>query len=148
MDIRSLLDTLNESECRYVVIGALAFPHYGYARATLDIDIFIEPTEENARALHSALATFGFDLADVSVPDLLEFKLLIRDYAIQLDVHPFITGVDFDGVWQESVPSTIEGVPVRVPSLDALIRMKRAAGRPKDLEDLKRLEALRERRGQ
>ena len=145
MDIPSLLDTLNGHDCRFVVIGALAFPHYGYARATLDIDIFIEPTEGNAERTHDALAAFGFDLADISIRDFLDFKLLIRDYAVQLDIHPFVTGVCFDEVWNASVPSTIGGSPVRVPSLDHLIQMKRAAGRPKDLDDLKRLEALRER---
>ena len=49
MDIESLLKSLNARSVRYVVIGATAFPVHGYARATLDIDIFIEPTAENGR---------------------------------------------------------------------------------------------------
>ena len=40
MDTESLLKLLNAHSVRYVVIGATAFPVYGYARATLDIDIF------------------------------------------------------------------------------------------------------------
>jgi len=145
MDIRSLLESLNAHECRYVVIGALAFPHHGYARATLDIDIFIEPTSQNAGRTLEALTAFGFDTSDVSVSDLLNYKLLIRDYAVQLDVHPFVAGVEFAPVWDASLESTMSGVSVRIPSLEDLIRMKKAAGRPKDLEDLKYLEALRDR---
>jgi hypothetical protein len=123
----------------------MAFPHHGYARATLDIDIFIEPTEENAGRVRAALAAFGFDVADVTAADLLQYKLLIRDYAVQLDVHPFVAGATFDEVWAGSLSSKIGNVPVRVPSLDDLIKMKEAAGRAKDLEDLRYLVALRNR---
>ena len=143
MDIQSLLELLNAHSCRYVVIGALAFPHHGYARATLDVDIFIEPTEDNAARALEALTRFGFDTTDISVDDLLSYKLLIRDYSVQVDIHPFVAGVEFDEVWDGSVQSTINGIPVRLPALDDLIRMKKAAGRPKDLEDLKYLEAIK-----
>ncbi len=57
MGIESLLRSLNAHEVRYVVIGAAAFPIYGYVRATLDVDIFIEATEENARRTWEALRT-------------------------------------------------------------------------------------------
>jgi len=62
MDIPKLLRSLNEHSARFVVIGATAFPIHGYARATLDIDIFIEPTKENARRVHEALRDFGYDV--------------------------------------------------------------------------------------
>jgi len=67
---------------RYVVIGAAAFPIHGYARATLDVDIFIEATPENARRTLDVLAEFGYDVSDVSVSDLLTKKLLIRQYIL------------------------------------------------------------------
>lgn len=145
MDIRNLLELLNENSCKYLVIGALAFPHYGYARATLDIDIFIEPSPGNADKVHHALDAFGFDVSDIATRDLLDFKLLIRDYALQLDVHPFVTGVEFDNVWSSRVQTSIKGIPVWLPSLEDLIVMKKAAGRQKDLEDLRYLERLRDR---
>ena len=44
MDIESLLRLLNAHKVKYVIIGAAAFPVHGYARATLDVDIFIEPS--------------------------------------------------------------------------------------------------------
>lgn len=126
-----------------MVIGALAFPHHGYARATLDIDIFIEPVTENARRVRAVLNALGFDVSDVSVDDLLKYKLLIRAYVLQVDVHPFVTGVQFSQVWSGREPTAISGVPVFVPCLEDLISMKKAAGRPKDLEDLRYLELLR-----
>lgn len=142
MDIRSFLASLNEHDVRYVVIGALAFPHHGYARATLDVDVFIDPIPENAERVRQALAATGFDVTDLTAEDLLKFKVLIRQYVLQVDVHPFVSGVDFADVWSRSEPSEIEGVQLRVPCLEDLIRMKEAAGRPKDLEDLKALRKL------
>ncbi|RKZ21220.1 hypothetical protein DRQ23_07575 [bacterium] len=44
MDIEKLLKLLKENNVKYVIIGATAFPYYGYMRATMDVDIFIEPT--------------------------------------------------------------------------------------------------------
>src|SRR5262249_11408511 len=61
-------------------------------RATLDVDIFIEPTPENAERTRAALAAFGYDLCDVSVEDLLETKVLIRQYVLETDIHPFVKG--------------------------------------------------------
>lgn len=131
---------------RFVVIGALAMPHHGYARATLDVDVFIEPTPEKAKRTHDALAATGFDVTGLSIEDLQTFKVLIRDYALQVDVHPFVTGADFEDVWARSEVTTILDVPLRVPCLDDLIAMKKATGRPKDIDDLVYLTALRERK--
>ena len=49
MDTEGLLRSLNAHDVEYVIIGATAFPVHGYARATLDVDVFIRPTTENAR---------------------------------------------------------------------------------------------------
>jgi len=132
---------------RYVIIGATAFPVHGYARATLDIDIFIEATPDNARRVKQALEDTGYDLTDVTVDDLLSKKLLIRQYILETDVHPFVTGVTFEEVWQNRVEDRIGDTPSSFASLDDLIRMKQAAGRAKDLEDLRVLQKLRERKG-
>ena len=88
------------------------------------------------------MVDFGFDVTEVTVEDLLEFKLLVRDHALQVDVHPFVTGVEFEPVWASATETKVQGVSVKIPSLDDVIRMKKAAGRPKDLEDLKFLEEL------
>lgn len=144
MDTEKLLRSLNARKARYVVIGATAFPVHGYARATLDVDLFIEPTEENARRVREALLDFGYDVADLTVEDLLHKKVLIRQYVLQTDLHPFVAGATFEEVWEHRVESQLGRTPAAFASLDDLIRMKEAAGRPKDLEDLKVLRKLRE----
>jgi hypothetical protein len=126
------------------VIGATAFPVHGYARATLDIDLFIEPSEENARRVREALAEFGYDVTDLTIEDLVKKKVLIRQYVLQTDLHPFVAGSTFEEVWKNRVESRLGQTPAPFASLDDLIRMKQAAGRPKDLEDLKVLRKLKE----
>lgn len=144
MDIPSLLKSLNAHDVKYVIIGATAFPVHGYSRATLDTDIFIDPTLDNAQKTLNALRAFGYDVADLSVEDLLTQKILIRGYVVQTDVHPFVAGIpDFKEVWDHKVAGEILGVPTHFVDLDRLIVMKRAAGRPKDLEDLKYLSAIK-----
>lgn len=95
MDTETLLRSSNEHDVRYVVIGATAFPVHGYARATLDVDVFIEPTEENAHKTMAALRAFGDDVSDLTVEDLLQKKVLIRQYVVQTDLHPFVKGVSW-----------------------------------------------------
>lgn len=147
MDTASLLRSLNARNVRYVVIGAAAFPVHGYARATLDIDIFIEPTRENASRARDALADFGYNVSDVSTDDLLTKKLLIRQYALETDLHPFVTGISFEQVWRNRVEGSLGGASASFASLEDLIVMKRAAGRRKDEEDLRVLLEIQKRRG-
>jgi predicted nucleotidyltransferase len=143
VDIESLLRSLNGHKVEYVLIGATAFPVHGYARATLDIDVFIRATPENARRTREALIAFGYDLGEVTDDDLLTKKVLIRQYLVETDIHPFVRGATFDEVWSRRVKSHIGQTPTAFASLDDLIRMKEAAGRPKDLEDLRVLRRLR-----
>lgn len=146
MDTEGLLKLLNENSVDFVIIGATAFPVYGYARATLDIDLFVRPELENIKRLKKALMEFGYDLTDISYQDLLNNKLLIRQYIVVTDIHPFVKGVTFEEVWRNKVKSKFGNTKVFFASLDDLITMKEAAGRVKDLEDLKFLKRIKERK--
>lgn len=146
MDTEGLLKLLKEHKVDFVVIGATAFPVHGYARATLDIDIFIRATEKNAEKTLAALKAFGYDVTDVNKEDLLKKKILIRQYAVETDIHPFVTGITFDRVWKNKVRAKLGNTYAYFASLTDLIRMKLAAARPKDVEDVRYLKKLRERR--
>jgi hypothetical protein len=87
-----------------------------------------------------------YDLHDVAVDEILAKKILIRQHLIETDIHPFVEGVSFDEAWARRIDDRIGDTPVPFASLDDLIRMKEAAGRPKDLEDLRVLRALRDKK--
>jgi predicted nucleotidyltransferase len=146
MDTEDLLRSLNAHKVEFVIIGATAFPVHGYARATLDIDLFIRPEPENAGPLLDALRDFGYDVSEITSEDLLTKKVLIRQYLVETDIHPFVTGISFDQVWANRISGTFGTEKVYYASLDDLIIMKEAAGRPKDLEDLKVLKILKEKK--
>ena len=126
-----------------MVIGATAFPVYGYSRATMDIDIFIKPTQANAKATLHALKSFGYDIADLSLTDMLTKKVLIRQYLVETDIHPFVKGISFEQVWKNRVEHKIGKTTACFAGLDDLIQMKKSAGRAKDKEDLKFLRKLK-----
>lgn len=143
MDIENLLRSLKEHKVRFMVIGAMAFPRYGYSRTTLDCDIFMEPTEENAQKTWKALKKFGYDVSDITIEDLLTKKLLIRQYLVETDIHPFVTGVSFKEAWKNKESGKIGNISVYFAGLKDLIKMKKAAGRDKDKADLKILNKLK-----
>lgn len=146
MDIENLLKLLDEHKVKFVIIGAAAFPVHGYARTTLDTDIFIEPTEVNARKCITALKDFRYDMNQITEQELLMKKILLRQHLVEIDIHPRVKGVKFEDIWEHKVKDKIGGVEVHFASLDDLIKMKRSAGRPKYKEDLKILLKLKKSR--
>jgi predicted nucleotidyltransferase len=143
MDTEKLLQLLKENRVAFVVIGASAFPVYGYARATLDIDIFIRPDTQNIQRTMRALKEFGYDLMDLTPHDFQKNKILIRQYLVEADFHPFVKGVSFERVWKNRFKGKFGKTNVNFPCLDDMIKMKKAAGRAIDREDLKFLRRIR-----
>ncbi len=143
METEKILKLLKEHKVIFIIIGATAFPVHGYSRATLDVDIFIKRERKNAQRTLDALKAFGYDMSEVTIDDLLNKKVLIRQYTTETDIHPFVKGVTFKTVWKNRVKAKIGDTFVWFASLKDLIRMKNAAGRPKDLEDLKYLKKLK-----
>jgi len=143
MRTEQLLKLLKENRVRFVIIGATAFPVHGYSRATLDIDVFIKPEKANAHRTLRALKEFGYDVADITITDLLTKKVLIRQHLVETDIHPIVKGITFERVWRNKVKARFGRTLVWFASLDDLITMKKAASRPKDIEDLKYLRRLK-----
>ncbi|MDH7513729.1 MAG: nucleotidyl transferase AbiEii/AbiGii toxin family protein [Clostridiales bacterium] len=143
MDTERLLRLLKENKATFVIIGATALPVYGYARATLDIDLFVKPDPDNIKRVIKALKEFGYDLMDLTPEDFLKNKILIRQYTVEADIHPFVKGVSFDEVWKNKIKAKFGKTEVYFPSLDDMIKMKKAAGRAIDREDLKYLRRIK-----
>lgn len=143
MGTEKLIQLLKENNVIFVIIGATALPVYGYARATLDIDLFIKPNLNNIKRTMKALREFGYDLMDLSPEDFLKNKILIRQYIVEADFHPFVKGVSFEEIWKNKIKAQFGKTEVYFPSLDDMIKMKKAAGRAIDREDLKYLKKIK-----
>jgi hypothetical protein len=127
-----------------VVIGGIAAVLHGVPRATFDLDILIEATPENAQQLLAALASAQFDtVALTSIEDLLAHEITIfRDW-VQVDVQTSTPGIDFATAWRNRETLNYQGQEFYVVCKADLIASKRAAGRAKDLEDVRLLELSR-----
>jgi len=121
------------------VIGGYAVNHYGYARATADLDIWIGITPRNAEAAARVVCEFGFNQAQPAT--FLEPGNVVRMGVppVRLEILTSISGVEFADCYSRRQQSELDGVTVNFILLDDLKRNKAASGRLKDRLDLERL---------
>lgn len=136
-DFRDLLHELSEAGARFLIVGAYALAAHGLPRATGDIDVWVEPTRENADLVYKALQAFGAPLHDLTGDDLstpgIVFQMGLPPRRI--DILTQITGVEFDEAWANRTEARFGDLTVAVIGPRDLLRNKRASGRPKDLLD-------------
>ena len=139
-----MLKCLNKAGVDYIMVGGWAVNLHGYVRATIDLDIWILADQENARKVYVALGEFGAPLGEVKPEDFAQDGTIfqIGVAPCRIDVINKIDGVKYAEASPRAIQKTIEGVPVRVISLEDLIVNKRASGRTKDLADAEILEGL------
>ena len=146
-DYRDILAALVQQDARFMVVGAHALAAHGYPRGTVDIDILIEHSPENARKVWQALVDFGAPLDDLDVTET-DFTRpnVVAQFGLppnRIDILTGISGVSFADAWPNRVEAVVEGVPIFVLGLDDLIANKKASGRDKDLVDVKGLQGKR-----
>ena len=142
-DWREFLELLNSRGVDYVIVGAQSLAFHGRPRHTGDLDILVRPTPDNARLLLALLNQFGFEQSSFKETDFLEPEQIIQLGRVpnRIDLLTSLTGVATDEAFDAKVSAIIDGIPVFILGKDALIRNKRAVGRPQDLADLSALEA-------
>ncbi len=141
-DFLDLLRAFVEAEVRFLVVGAYALALHGRPRATGDLDVWIEPTPENAARVMRALAVFGAPLTDVVEGD---FDHAGVTYQIgvppgRIDILTELTDLAFADAWADRLRRPFGDVAVDFIGRASFIRNKRAIGRPKDLADIEGME--------
>ncbi len=136
-DFRDLLSAFFVADVRFLVVGAHAVSFHAVPRYTKDLDLWVEPTAENAARAWGALARFGAPLEGVGVEDLSTPGTVIQlgVEPNRIDILTRVAGLEFGAAWERRVASTYDGIPVAFPALDDLLASKRACGRPQDLLD-------------
>jgi len=144
-DYRDMLHVLSDEGVKFLLVGAYAMAAHGFPRATMDIDIWVMPFPRNADALLRALRRFGAPLHNLTKEDLQKegtvFQIGVAPRRI--DIITAASGLDFEETYERSLSVNIEEIEVHIPSIDDLIRNKRATGRTKDLADAEALEILK-----
>ncbi len=147
-DFRELLSAFNEHGVKYLIVGGYAVAIHAQPRATKDLDIFVQPEIDNAKAVFAALAEFGAPLAGLTPEDFADRSTFFRMGTApqMIEILPRISGVDFDQAWEHRVEVTADketNLKVCFISADDFIANKTATGRPQDLADV---EAVRRAR--
>jgi hypothetical protein len=124
------LRTFIAADVRYLIVGAYALALHGRPRATGDLDVWVEPSPDNAPRVMRALVQFGAPLTDVSEEDFaregIVFQIGVPPARIDLTQ---LTGLTFAEAWPGRVRSRFGDVDAAFIGLDAFIRNKRATGR-------------------
>ena len=139
--LQSVFASFQSHDVRYVVIDGIAAVLHGVPRATFDLDILIEATTRNAERLLQALREAGLGTADlVDAQGVLANEITVFNDRVRIDVQTSTPGLTFQDAWNRRVIMDFQGQKFYVASRVDLIASKRAAGRPRDLEDVRVLE--------
>lgn len=153
--IEWVLAPLERAGIRYLVVGGVAVVLHGYLRTTVDLDLVVQLTRDNVDRALTALADLGFQpqvpvpLRSFADPQIRQKWMQEKNMTVFSLWHPAHPGFavdlfveepfDFDSVYSRALRVPLEGLEVTVISREDLVAMKRAAGRTRDLDDIKGL---------
>jgi ABC-type sugar transport system substrate-binding protein len=156
--IEQVLAALNTAGVRYLVVGGVAVVLHGHLRTTADLDLVVALDEGNARGAIRALESLGFrprapvpasQFADARArAEWIEGKGLTvfsmwSERVAGLEVDLFVEEpFEFEQGYARAVDVELDSTSAKVASLEDLLAMKRASGRPLDLADVEALEAI------
>jgi len=153
-DFEGLLRVLAVAHVEFILVGGFAATAHGSGRATYDLDIVYARSDANLERISGALAPLEPYLR--GAPEGLPFRLDVAtlrhglNFTLTTGLGPLdllgeiAGGGGYDALLPHSVEVVAFGLPCRCLDLETLIRVKRAAGRPKDLESVAELEVIRE----
>ncbi|MBF9253930.1 hypothetical protein I2I11_11555 [Pontibacter sp. 172403-2] len=140
-DFQHFIALLNSCQAKYIITGGFAVAVYGYPRYTGDIDIWVDPSLENAFKVLAALQAFGYNEQQVNLQDLTTPDIVVQlGYPPnRIDLVTGLAGVDFDTCWNNKASLPFGDVAAYFISLKDLKRNKKASARQQDLLDLENL---------
>jgi hypothetical protein len=151
---RELISTLSQANVEFIVVGGVAATGHGSARLTRDLDVVYRRTPDNISRLVSGLAPLEpylrgappglpFSWCEETIKKGLNFTLTTSLGSIDL-LGEITGGGSYEDILPHSLTLQLHGTKSFCLGLDYLIKVKRAAGRPKDFEAIAELEAIRE----
>jgi transcriptional regulator with XRE-family HTH domain len=135
---RQILLALAEHGVDFVLVGGVAVQAHGHGRATRDLDIVVRPDPVNLSRLRECLAALGVGTGRQALQRTARVPLMTAHGRLNLLNAELTEGAPrtYDELRQRAFEAEIDGKTVAVAGLDDLIRMKRAAGRDVDLQDI------------
>ena len=155
-----LFKALNEAEVQYIVVGGIATILHGYVRATSDIDLVVDLHVDEATKVIAVLTDAGYqpkvpvqaiEFADASKRQQWIDEKGMQVFSMYQPDNPLLTidlfvkqPIPYEELKTRAVTMELDGINVRVCSIDDLIKMKNIAGRDKDMADIEHLTKIKE----
>jgi hypothetical protein len=145
MGFEDVFEKLEHEGVHYVVVGSVAVVLHGHARLVIDLDLVVDPAPEEARRASAALMALGF-VPTIPLPlEMLTVLRMVDRAGRSIDVFARFH-VPFDELWAGSEIKHAGEQPVRVCSIEHLIRVKRLISRSGDPDDIAALLAVQRSR--
>lgn len=140
-DLIELLSLLVKGNVKFLVIGGVAVSEYSDPRFTKDLDIVVGMDLENAKKLVAILSEFGAPTANLPPEFFTEEEqfFTMGGPPNRIDILSSIPGIEFESAWNRRETMSLGFFEAPLISLDDLINAKLAAGRPRDIEDARKL---------
>lgn len=138
-DFVEFIEALNQASVRYVLVGGYSVILHGYNRTTGDLDLWVEPTDENYVRILKAFELFKMPVFDMTAERFLSKTFDVFTFGrppVCIDIMTEVKGLVFDETYRQSEIHTVGDINVRVIDLNHLRQAKQAANRPKDQDDL------------
>ena len=141
-DYKDLFKILNEEKVEYLIVGAHAVIYYAEPRYTKDLDIWVNPSQENSKRVWKALSKFGAPLTEITLKDFQDSELIyqIGIEPNRIDILMGVAGLDFEVAYSNKSLSTYDGEPINILNKKDLIKTKKTTGRAQDIIDIENLE--------
>ena len=125
-DLVSLCDSLNRESVLYVLIGGFAVILHGFVRGTKDIDLLVDASEENVRALKRAMSSLPDNaIALIADDEVARYRVVRVADEIVVDLLASACGITYADALQSGIETrTIQGVSIPLATKELLIRMK------------------------
>lgn len=141
-DFSEFVALLIANQAEYMIVGGYAVGIHGHPRFTGDLDIWLNPTFENAEKILRVVEQFGFSSFNLTVSDFTKEGNIIQlgNPPLRIDLLTQIDGVSFSDCYQNRKIVDIEGLQVNFIGYEDLLKNKKASGRLRDLDDLNNLQ--------
>lgn len=152
MLLTDVISAFNQMRVPYAVAGGYAVAFHGAVRGTLDIDFVVSLKPKDLMSAESALNSIGlYSRIPATAKEISQFRkeyiekrnLIAWTFIDRKDPSRIVDLLLTEDISkQKTVTKEVQGIRIRIVSISSLIKMKKLANRPQDIEDVKALEKL------
>lgn len=140
-DFKEFIELLSKHKAEYLIVGGYAVGVHGHPRYTGDLDVWLNPSPENAELILKCVIEFGFSSYGLSQSDFTKPGNVIQlGYPpLRIDLLTEIDGVTFDECYKNRKEVIIGDLKVNFIGYKDLLKNKKESGRPRDIDDIDNL---------